>query len=107
MKGLLFAVLFITGQLRAQRIPPARYKAYEGQYRSRDDTDNQVRLIAVDTDIVMRQLWDGKELRFYPVNDTYFYNAQWRYALYILRGDSGRVKSILLPGRQHFERVGP
>ena len=113
MKGfVLFMMLFVSGffsvgKLHGQGAGPARYKAYEGQYRSRDDSDNQVRLIAVDTNLVMRQLWDGKELRFYPINDTYFYNAQWRYPLYILKGDSGRVKSILLMGREHFERVGP
>lgn len=95
----------MVGKLQAQSISPARYKAYEGQYRSRDDTDNQVRLMAVDSDLVMKQLWDGKELRFYPVNDTYFYNARWNFPLYILKNDSGRVKSILLLGRQHFDRV--
>src|SRR5215469_15717724 len=103
MKSLFIALLFMAAQLQAQTIGTARYKAYEGLYRSRDDTDNRVRLMAVDSDLVMKQLWDGKEIRFYPVNDTYFYNARWMFPLYILKNDSGRVKSILLLERQHFE----
>ncbi|HEV9038000.1 MAG TPA: hypothetical protein VGQ51_15300 [Puia sp.] len=104
--SIMLSVVALSPADRLQAQTPARYKSYEGEYRSRDDSDDMVRLIAADTGIVMKQLWDRKELRFYSVTDTYFYNAELRYALYILKDESGKAKSILL-GRARFEKVGP
>lgn len=88
-------------------IDRSRFKSYEGKFRLKEDPDNEVRLIATDTGMVVKQLWDGKEMRFEPVTNTYFYNAPLRMELHIVPdGDTHQVKGILLM-RNYFDKVGP
>ena len=86
---------------------PVLFKSYEGRYQSKDDPDNEVQLVATDTGIVVRQLWDRKEIRMGALTNSYFYNEPRRLSLHIVTdGTSKKVKAILLMG-EYFNKVEP
>src|ERR1700742_2420292 len=60
-------------KINPQPISTARFKSYEGKYRSKDDPDNEIQLVAVDSGLLIRQLWDRTEFRLYAVTNSYFY----------------------------------
>src|SRR5580692_3310872 len=50
----------------------AQLKTYEGKFRSEDDPDNTVQLIATDKALLVRELWNKKEIRVEALSNTYF-----------------------------------
>ncbi len=81
---------------KALALTPAILKTYEGRYRSKDDPDNEIRIIAKDSNLVIKQLWDGKETVVTPLTDTYFYNNAQSYPLQIVMGQDGKVSQVVL-----------
>jgi hypothetical protein len=94
-------------RMGAQNITPARFKWYEGKYRSKDDPDNEIQLIASDSGLVVRQLWDKKEFGLEPLTNSYFYNYQRSYPLHIITDNQGKVKGVLLLGNEFFNKINP
>jgi hypothetical protein len=89
----------------APRLAGSQLKAYEGKYQSKDDGDNMIRLIAKDSGLVIKQLWDGKEIRVEPRTNTYFYNVAQSYPLQIELDQDGNVSQVILLMTIVFYRV--
>ena len=87
------------------RLTRAEIQPFEGKYQSKDDPDNLLQLIARDSNLVVKQVWDGKEIVLTPLTDTYFYNETESYPLQVLRGTNGKVNSILILSSQEFVKV--
>jgi hypothetical protein len=81
---------------KALALTPAILRTYEGRFRSKDDPDNEIRIIAKDSNLVIKQLWDGKETVVKPMTDTYFYNDALSYPLQIVMGPDGKVSQVVL-----------
>lgn len=79
--------------------------AYEGKYRSKDDPDNLLQLIARNGGLIVKQAWDGKEIVLTPMTDTYFYCESQSYPLQVIRGADGKVSSILVLSSQEFDKI--
>ncbi|HET6254733.1 MAG TPA: hypothetical protein VFE32_11695 [Puia sp.] len=94
-------------RITAHNIDPAHFKSYEGKYQSATDPDNQIQLIATASGLVLRQLWDKKEIGFDPLTNSFFYNAQQSYPLHIVTDSLGQVKSVLLLGTELFNKIDP
>jgi hypothetical protein len=86
-------------------LTPAILATYQGKYQSVDDPDNQIRLIARDSTLVIKQLWDGKETVVMPLSDTYFNNAALNLPLLIVKGPDGKVSQVVLMEQNTFEKV--
>ncbi len=82
----------------------AQLKTYEGKFRSQEDPDNIVRLIAVDKHLIVKELWNNKEITLEPVTNTYFNDSQRSFSLQIIL-ESGKVNQIILLGNQSFVRI--
>jgi hypothetical protein len=80
-------------------------KLYEGKYQSTDDPDNLVQLTASHSQLVLKQLWDGKEIDLNPMTNTYFYNDAQSFPLQVLRGKDGSVNQIIILGMDQFNRI--
>jgi hypothetical protein len=80
-------------------------RSYEGKYRFKDDPDNMVQLVARGNDLVVRQLWDGKETVVQPQTETYFYNDQRSYPLLIVLDKDGKVIRLTILGMDEFSPV--
>jgi hypothetical protein len=84
---------------------PALLKTYEGKFRSADDPDNEVQLIAAGKELVVQELWNKKEIRVQPITNTYFNSGDLSFPLQLIMGDNGKVKQLVLLGNQSFVRI--
>jgi hypothetical protein len=82
----------------------AQLKTYEGKFRSEDDPDNMVLLIAGDNGLVVRELWNKKEIALKPLTNTYFNDGKLSFPLQLIT-ENGQVKKIVLLGNQSFVRI--
>lgn len=82
-----------------------KLKKYEGKYRSKDDPDNQVEIRAADNSVIVKQLWDGKEITLAPWTENYFYNDAQSYGLEIVRDKNGDLQGVRVLDTNFFERV--
>jgi hypothetical protein len=82
----------------------AQLKTYEGKFRSEDDPDNTVQLVATDKGLIVRELWNKKEVSLHPLSNTYFNDEKISFPLQLLI-DNGQVKKIVLLGNQRFVRI--
>jgi len=80
-------------------------KLYEGKYQSTNDPDNLVQLTASYSQLMLKQLWDGKEIVLDPLTISYFYNDAQSFPLQILRGQDGSVKKIIILDMDQFNKV--
>ena len=81
-------------------------KTYEGKYRSQNDTDNEIRITATDTNLVVRQLWDKKDYVLQPLTDIFFNNQNRSFPLVIVKDpDNGKVVQVVLMTGNIFDRV--
>jgi hypothetical protein len=92
-------------KVQKKDVPLAVLKTYEGKYRSKDDPDNQVELRAGNNSMIVKQLWDGKEIIVVPWTETYFYNDAQTYPLQIVNDKNGNLQGVYLLNTNFFERV--
>jgi hypothetical protein len=92
-------------RVKKQAPTAAQLRSYEGKYRFKDDPDNIVQLVARGNDLVVRQLWDGKETVVQPQTETYFYNDQRSYPLQIVLDKDGKVVRLTILGMDEFSPV--
>jgi len=83
----------------------AQLKTYEGKYQLIDDPDNFIQIIANDDHLIMKQLWDKKEIVFEPKTETFFYNKEQSLPLLIIKDDDGAVVQVKLLGNDLFNKV--
>jgi hypothetical protein len=79
-------------------ITPAALKSNKGKYRSKDDPDNEIRIIATDSTLLVRQLWDKKDNVLQPLTATYFNNQALSLPLVIVKDQGGKVSQVVLLG---------
>lgn len=90
----------------ATTLPSAvQLKGFEGKFRSVDDSDNLVQLISDGSDIIVRELWNKKEIRLQALTPTFFNDEKYSFPLHVIL-DNGHVSSIILLGNERFIKVG-
>jgi len=93
--------------IRAPKISmtAAALKMFEGKYQSKDDPDNQIQIRAGDNSLIIKQLWDGKEIVVQPWTETYFYNDVLSYPLQVIKEKDGSFKGVQLLDSNMFQRL--
>jgi hypothetical protein len=87
-------------------LSPAMLKSYEGKYRSQNDTDNEIRITATDSNLVVRQLWDKKDYKLQPLTEIFFNNQNRSFPLVIVKDpENGKVVQVVLLTGNVFNRV--
>lgn len=87
-------------------LTPAILKTYEGKFRSQNDPDNEIRIIATDSGLIARQLWDKKDNYLQPLTDVYFNNQARSFPLVIVKDPvDGKVVQIVLQTGNVFNKV--
>jgi hypothetical protein len=80
-------------------------RIFEGIFKSTDDPDNHILLIAQNRHLVVRQLWDKKETIVETRAENYFYNEGQSYSVIFFNDSSGKPNQAMLYGMNMFERV--
>jgi hypothetical protein len=77
----------------------------EGKYQFKDDPDNYIQLTVRKNMLVVKQLWDNKEIILEPQTETYFYNNEQSYPLQVMKDKDGNVTQVLVLGIDLFEKI--
>ena len=83
----------------------AQIKVFEGKYQSKDDEDNMLQLTAKGDQLIVKQLWDKKEISLSPQTDVYFYNADQMYSVAFIKDADGTYSSIKVLGIDVFTKM--
>lgn len=71
-----------------------------------DDPDNQIQIIAREKDLVIKQLWDGRQIIVLPLTNVFFFNQDQSYPVRIIRDSVGAVKQVVVLNREVFIKRG-
>jgi hypothetical protein len=85
---------FTTGEMNA----------LNGEYVSKDDPDNSIRISVKGDQLVLTQLWDKKEHVLDALADIYFYNAKESYPLVVMKDPSGKITGLVVLTTNTFIR---
>lgn len=80
-------------------------KALEGKYEFKEDPDNVIQLIVKKNTLIVKQLWDKKEIILEPYSASYFYNNAESYPVQVTRDENGAVTQLLVLGLDVFVKV--
>lgn len=80
-------------------------KALEGKYGFKEDPDNVIQLIVKKNTLIIKQLWDKKEIMLEPYTVNYFYNNTESYPMQVTRDETGAVTQLLVLGMDVFVKV--
>jgi hypothetical protein len=86
-------------------LTPEQVRLFEGKYRFKDDPDDILQMTASGMNLVIRQMWDGKETVVSPRTNVFFYNMQQAYLVTFIKDDSGAVTGAFILGNDYFEKV--
>ena len=92
-------------KVKMPSLTAAQMKAFEGKYRLKEDPDNLILISARDRNLVVKQLWDGKETIVDPLADFFFYNNVQKYPLYFSKDTTGAIIGVLILNKDHFEKL--
>ena len=92
-------------KLKKIELTTTQLKTVEGKYQFKDDPDNYIQLTIRNNKLVVKQLWDNKEIILDPQTETYFYNNEQSYPLQVMKDQQGKVIQVLVLGIDLFDKV--
>ena len=94
------------GDLKA--LAQGDYKAFSGTYKHKwdDGSDGFVELTATDSGLVLKQLWDGKQIPFVPSTTLSFFNREHpEFTLVFTKDADGTINQFLAFGKDAWART--
>ena len=87
-------------------ISPRDLKAYEGYYTFQFEkgTDAYIHLAAIGKGLVLKQMWDGKEIAFTPQSALDFINDDGRFPLHFTK-EHGKITHVLAFNRDLWTKT--
>ena len=86
------------------QLTAAQLKTLEGKYQIKDG-DNFLQITATTDHIVLKQLWDEKEITFSPVSEVDFVNGDQTFPLKFTKGSDGLATQVLAFNRDMWVKV--
>jgi hypothetical protein len=81
-------------------------KAFEGVYESQGENDKAyLQFKAIDTGLILKQQWDGKEIAFSPNTELDFFCDAPLFTLKFTKNDEGVITEVLAFGRDRWVKV--
>lgn len=113
---LLAGSYFIVNPLKARSTPlispqqaplPARQdlKVFEGYYQSEVNKDSHIQIRASGDQLILKQLWDEREVVFNQQSPLEFSNLDKKFPLKFFKNDQGAVVQVLAFNRDHWNKV--
>ena len=68
---------------------------FEGYYHADTDPNLYLQIIVKDNKLVLKQLWDNREITFDQKSDLYFYNDEHSFPLKFSKGTNGEITQVL------------
>ena len=80
-------------------------KAFEGYYQLDKDKDRYLQILVKDNKLVLKQLWDQREIPFEQKSALYFYNDQLSFPLSFSKDANGEITQVLAFERDTWVKV--
>lgn len=80
-------------------------KAFAGKYKFEEKNDAYLQITATATGLILKQLWDGREINFMAIRDNDFLNKQMAFPLKFSRDANGNVIKVLAFNRDMWDKV--
>lgn len=89
------------------RLDPGQLKALEGKYTFQFDKgqDAFIEIRATDKGLILKQLWDGKEIPFVALSELDFYCKEAQFPLKFTKDKNGTGSQVLAFNRDLWTRV--
>lgn len=89
----------------AVNVSAANLKAFEGKYSMPYQGDVvYLEITSTEKGLMLKQLWDGKQINFYPISEMEFYNKENAFPLKFIKKD-GRVAQVEAFRKDLWSRV--
>jgi hypothetical protein len=89
------------------QLTPQQLKAFEGKYRFQFEKgkDDFLQITAMENHLVLKQLWDGKEINFVPESELDFFCKDQSFPLKFIKDKNGSIIQMLAFNRDLWEKV--
>jgi hypothetical protein len=103
-KFILFAVFSLASstQLHSQQ---QDLKKFEGYYQLTNDTSTYLQITSQGNNLILHQLWDGKEISFEHKSDFEFFNQEYSFPLKFSNGQDGNITQVIAFDRDLWKKV--
>ena len=80
-------------------------KAFEGKYQFEQKSDAFLQITATADGLTLKQMWDGKEVKFMSLGNSIFLNKEEGFPLKFTKDDTGNVTKVLAFNRDMWDKV--
>jgi hypothetical protein len=114
MKKHLFFVLMLTaciqfyaGSLFAQSTPTdtTQLQRFKGKYQLTENNMLFLQILLQDGHLLLRQLWDKREIPFKQTSELEFYNDEHQFPLKFTKSSNGQITQVLAFNKDLWNRV--
>jgi hypothetical protein len=89
----------------AVRYKPEDLLVFEGKYKLQADPDDMIQVRAAGDHLVVRQLWDGKEIPVSPVAGLFFYGEADSFSIYFIKNNGGKITQATALDSELFDKM--
>ncbi len=86
-------------------LTPDQLKAFEGKYQFEEKKDAFLQIKATASGLMLKQLWDNKEINFIAISDLNFLNKEMGFPLKFTKDQAGNVTKVLAFNRDTWDKV--
>jgi hypothetical protein len=90
-------------KVKATVISRSLLNGYEGRYRLKEDPDDVIQVTATDSALVVKELWDGRQLVFKPLAEFFFYSKEQSSTLHFKKKKDGTL--VLNLNTEELEKI--
>ncbi|OQP57286.1 hypothetical protein A3860_12085 [Niastella vici] len=113
---LLTGCYFMVNPLKARSMPSTNHletvlpprqdlKAFEGYYLADFDKDTYIQIRATGNQLILKQLWNDREIVFNQQSALEFLNVNKDFPLKFFKNDQGAVVQLLAYNKDHWNKV--
>jgi CubicO group peptidase (beta-lactamase class C family) len=97
---------FVPKIRKAIQLSREKLKAFEGKYQVRNDKNLFAQVTAKEKHLLIKTLWDGKEMMFVPETEVDFFVKDNQYStIKFVKSGKGEVKEIIAFGTEVLDKV--
>lgn len=87
------------------KLTAEQLKSFEGKYEFEKKKGTYLQITATPNGLLLKQLWDGREVNFIAIGEQSFLNRQMGFPLVFTKDASGAVTKVLAFGRDSWDKV--
>ena len=113
--SMVFSICFVGNSLHAEPLQKQEtqkeiqdtqlLKSFEGYYQFQDDKNTFLQIIAKGNNLILKQLWDGKEIVFVQKSELEFFNEEESFPLKFSKDPHGAIIQVLAFGRDLWNKT--